>query len=347
MPEIRRVFPGGNTCEGFFSYHRYILDEGRTFILKGGPGSGKSTLMKNMANEMIKYGLSIEYHHCSSDKTSIDGILIKELNTAILDGTAPHVIEPILPGLSDDIVDLGKYIDRGKLLDNKERILKAKLNNKRSYRKTYSYFRAGKEILKEIVYENKEKVDFKGFDELYLDLRDEIYNSETIDTMGKERHLFNRSFTPSGLADYTDTILKGRRIYYIKAEYGTGKSTLLHRISKEGLLRGYDVDIFHEPLIPQKINTIIVPELNLALSATDYARKNYYKEIDLNNFLKEDIKNKNDHNIFNKLIEIGIRNLSEAKLNHDILEESYRPAIDFNGIEREKEKLAKEILSLA
>lgn len=347
MSEIRRVFPGGNTSQGFFSYHKYILNEGRTFILKGGPGSGKSSLMKNIANEMLKHNLSIEYHHCASDKSSIDGIVIKELKVAILDGTAPHILEPKLVGLSDDIIDLGRYIDRSKLFENKEEILEAKGNNKSCYRKTYSYFRAAKEILNEIVYANSEKVDFGGINRLIYDLKEDIYGNETLNHIGEERHLFNRAFTPSGIADYTDTLLKDRKVYYINAEYGTGKSTLMDIISREGLLRGYNIEIYHEPLIPQKINTIIISELNLALSAADYAKNNHYKKIDLNLFLKGDTKNQEDYNTFNNLIDRGVYSLSKAKKNHDILEEAYHPAIDFNGIEKEREKIIKQIMTIA
>lgn len=347
MSEIRRVFPGGNTSQGFFSYHKYILDEGRTFILKGGPGSGKSSLMENIANKMLKYNLSVEYHHCASDKSSIDGIVIKELKVAILDGTAPHILEPKLVGLSDDIVDLGRYIDKSKLFENREEILEAKKNNKECYRKTYSYFRAAKEILNEIVYTNSEKVDFRGVNSLIYDLKEDIYVNGTINQIGKERHLFNTAFTPSGIVDYTETLLKDKKIYYINAEYGIGKSTLLDIISKEGLLRGYNIEIYHEPLIPQKINTIIISELNLVLSAADYAKNNYYKKIDLNQFLRDDTKNQEDYKVFNNLIDKGIKSLSKAKKNHDILEEAYHPAIDFNGIEKEREKIIKEIMTLA
>jgi hypothetical protein len=45
----RHDFPGGNTSKGFYSLYRYILsqDEARRIIcIKGGPGTGKSSLMK-------------------------------------------------------------------------------------------------------------------------------------------------------------------------------------------------------------------------------------------------------------------------------------------------------------
>ncbi|WP_206459271.1 hypothetical protein [Anaerovorax sp. IOR16] len=46
----RHMFPGNNTPEGFFSYYQYILSQkeaDKIFCIKGGPGVGKSTFMKN------------------------------------------------------------------------------------------------------------------------------------------------------------------------------------------------------------------------------------------------------------------------------------------------------------
>ena len=44
MRKIRRMFPGGNTANGFYSFHNNIIDENRNmlYILKGMPG-GKSS----------------------------------------------------------------------------------------------------------------------------------------------------------------------------------------------------------------------------------------------------------------------------------------------------------------
>ena len=91
----RHLFPGGNTSKGFYSFYRYVLpqdDAKRILCIKGGPGTGKSQLMKKVATHFNKKGYTIEYHHCSSDPNSLDGILVKELNIALLDGTSPHIV---------------------------------------------------------------------------------------------------------------------------------------------------------------------------------------------------------------------------------------------------------------
>lgn len=93
------MFPGGNTAVGFFSYYDYILpqeDAERIFVIKGGPGVGKSTFMKKAGRVFVKKGYDVEYMHCSSDPESLDGIVIPDLKAAMLDGTAPHVVVSLL-----------------------------------------------------------------------------------------------------------------------------------------------------------------------------------------------------------------------------------------------------------
>ena len=125
MGKIRKMFPGNNTSEGFYSfYHQMIyFPAEKVFILKGGPGSGKSTLMKKTGAEIVKRGFDVEYHYCSSDNESLDGLVIPYLKMAILDGTAPHVVDPKYPGVVETLVNLGDFWDKRVLRQNKERIM--------------------------------------------------------------------------------------------------------------------------------------------------------------------------------------------------------------------------------
>ena len=78
MPHIRHLYPGGNTSRGFYSYYDQLLPPQtatRIFILKGGPGVGKSTLMRSIG-ETIAEKMDVEFLHCSSDNGSLDGILV-------------------------------------------------------------------------------------------------------------------------------------------------------------------------------------------------------------------------------------------------------------------------------
>lgn len=97
---IKKMFPGAVTAQGFYSFYHYMIQQNANhiFILKGGPGVGKSTFMKKVGQTMLDHGYDIEYHCCSSDNSSIDGVVIPNLKIALLDGTAPHIVDPKNPG---------------------------------------------------------------------------------------------------------------------------------------------------------------------------------------------------------------------------------------------------------
>ena len=111
-------FLGGNSPSGFYSLFKdvYNVEDGwRVFVIKGGPGTGKSTLMKKIAAEAAERGYLTERGFCSSDPQSLDAVIVPQIRTAIFDGTAPHVIEPELPGACEIIVNLGVAFDNKKL----------------------------------------------------------------------------------------------------------------------------------------------------------------------------------------------------------------------------------------
>lgn len=90
--KVKCVFPGGNTSKGFFSFYDHIIptDSRKIFSIKGGPGVGKSSMMKAVAHRFIEQGLDVEMHYCSSDNNSLDGVVIEKANIALIDGTAPQ-----------------------------------------------------------------------------------------------------------------------------------------------------------------------------------------------------------------------------------------------------------------
>lgn len=86
-------FLGANAPSGFYSLYDQLIDPEQARdvrILKGGPGCGKSTLMKQVGTAMEEAGLTVEYVRCSGDPDSLDAIVIPAIGAAVVDGTAPH-----------------------------------------------------------------------------------------------------------------------------------------------------------------------------------------------------------------------------------------------------------------
>ena len=92
-PNAVEYFLGANSPGGFYSLYDQLLPPERAqriYILKGGPGCGKSTLMRRVAQRMEEQGIPVERILCSGDPDSLDGVVIPALEAALVDGTAPH-----------------------------------------------------------------------------------------------------------------------------------------------------------------------------------------------------------------------------------------------------------------
>ncbi len=143
---MSNYFAAANTENGFVSWFSDIFDPrklSRTYIIKGGSGTGKSTLMKKVAEKAENAGGSCEYFYCSSDPTSLDGIIITAPDgetTAMLDGTAPHLTDPKYPGAADEIVNLGEYWCSDILKAQRDEIVALTDKKARLYREAYSFF---------------------------------------------------------------------------------------------------------------------------------------------------------------------------------------------------------------
>jgi len=46
--------------------------------------------MRKIGEEMLERGYDVEFHCCSSDNGSLDGVVIPAIKVAMLDGTAPQ-----------------------------------------------------------------------------------------------------------------------------------------------------------------------------------------------------------------------------------------------------------------
>ena len=92
-----QYFLGGNTPTGFYSLYHQLSDPERlraVYIIKGGPGSGKSTLMRRVERHAQASGLKTQQVLCSGDPDSLDALILPELRAALVDGTAPQGVVP-------------------------------------------------------------------------------------------------------------------------------------------------------------------------------------------------------------------------------------------------------------
>lgn len=356
---IKRVFPGGNTSEGFFSYYSYLLEKGtrRTFVIKGGPGVGKSTLMKKIGHKMVDLGYDVEFHHCSSDNHSLDGIAVLDAGIVMVDGTAPHIVDPKFPGGRDEIINMGEFWDVTAMEHNSAKIIDCTQEVSRHFARAYRFLSAARDISEDIADMHRRCLDLAAVNQITMSLEEKVLvSSPGLEGrgLGKGRHLFSSAFTPEGFIDFTDSILQDTpTVYYIGGGLGTGKSSLLRKLADRAMEKGFEAEIYHTPLIPQKIGTVLFKELNIALTTSGYYQGKHTSAVNLNNCLDkgmlsrlaEDIEN--DRLLMEDLIAGGLAQIARAKAEHDILEQYYVPHMNFAAANEGNEKTLNRILRLA
>ena len=143
-PSGMPLFVAANSGKGFVSFYDDVFRRRgieRRYIIKGGPGTGKSHLLRQVAAYAESRGRRVERYCCSSDPDSLDGIVI-DGKIALLDGTAPHSEEPTLPGAQDELINLGVFWDAERLAANVGKIAARNEEKSACYRRAYRFLEA-------------------------------------------------------------------------------------------------------------------------------------------------------------------------------------------------------------
>lgn len=340
---IRHLFPGGNTSKGFYSLYRYILgqDEARRIIcIKGGPGTGKSSLMKNISKHFADKGFDIEHHHCSSDNNSLDGVVVKGLNVAILDGTSPHVVDPITPGAVDEVLNMGDCWNEEGFKKDKQNIIELNREIGKTFKHAYRFLGSARCIHDDWSNCNQEALNLSKLNKFKESIKDLLFTKPVSNT-GFDRHLFATAFTPNGIVTFIDSLIEGyENVYVLNGGPGSGKTDILQYISNEALKRGYFVEVFHDPFIPERIEHIFIPQLSFAMVTSNEINQ---KQILGQQIFMEDFANNStliklktqieeDKVFFYDLTNKALSIISTAKKLHDDMELYYIKNMDFNKV---------------
>ncbi|MDR7074387.1 PRK06851 family protein [Fictibacillus barbaricus] len=358
--KILNYYAGGNTARGFHNlFESNLSGLERLFILKGGPGTGKSTLMKAIGKKWNDIGYDVEYIHCASDNGSIDGVILRALKVGIVDGTSPHVIEPKAPGALEEYVNLGAAWNSVQLAETKDEIIKLSDSISGDFATAYSIFH---EAL--LVHDEWEKIYIENMDYSKADeLTDELIETFFAKKINRQANVFHRflgAATPQGAVDHVPNLTEGlKERFFIKGRPGSGKSTLLKKLASEAEKSGYDVEVYHCGFDPNSLDMIIVRELSFAIfdstapheyfpeRAGDSIIDMYAKTITPGTDEKHAAELKEISGRYADKMKEAISFLAEAKRKHDDLENYYIGAMDFNKIAEIQKQLDQEIEKLA
>ena len=340
----RHIFLGGNTSKGFHSFFNYIInkeDANKVICVKGGPGTGKSYLMKKVAAYFLDKGYSVEYNHCSSDEKSLDGIVIPDLKIAMLDGTSPHMVDPIYPGAMDEIINMGVALDNYALSLKKKELIEIYKEISNNFKRAYMFLAAAKPIHDDWSKLNSEALDYNKIITITESLKEEIF-SKHISGFGNERHIFATAFTPNGIITFAeDLVADFKQKFILKGGPGLNKTTILKELGNVTKKKGYFVEYLHDPFNPERIEHILIPEISTAIVTENEISKCSFngKTYNIEDFCNSSILKKNkeeidySENIFYEMTNKALELISNAHKIHDDLEAYYISSLDFNMLD--------------
>ena len=340
------MFAGVNSPDGFVSKFDMIQNEEagcKKIYIKGGPGTGKSGVLKRIAAKAEAEGYFVETFPCSSDPDSLDGVNIPSLKTALVDATAPHSADPVYPAVSGFVFNTADCLDPDKIALHSEQIRLFSDMKRTDFEKGYNCLAAAKHIIENC------GISYRGYTstEAIADrcrITAKKFLPSSGEPGGRIRSLFLSAICPDGRISLADRLFQGVDIISVKGRAGT--HLFMKRLADAAVSAGYDITVFSCPMFPdQKYEHIYIPQKNLAFCTYSYYHHTDGTEvIDLDPFITcEFTADEGYGEIAESLINKGAECFARAKGDHAFVEKFYIEAMDFSKLDKMTDKLEESI----
>ena len=327
----RHFFPGGNTAAGFVGFFEGLVGQARrAVILKGGPGVGKSTLMRQAGEKWEKAGERVDYFRCSGDPDSLDAVFCPARGFLILDGTAPHVVDPRLPGAADGILNLGVCLDEKQLAGQREEIEGLTREISARYAQAYRCLRAALALRQDAaaVY------DAALGDRERRDLTRELLSRLPGGPEGEETHLFAQAVTCRGVIREIDSILTDA-VCCLDVPWGFDADALLSPLLLAARQSRAVRTAYHDPLDAGRLAHLAVGGAVFTTAVLMDAPV-LTPDFDRDALRRESQRLAFDKAVYDLTLNEAMEALADAKQRHDALERFYVDAMDYERLDEIK-----------
>ena len=317
-----------------------------TYIIKGGPGTGKSTLMKKLAAAIADVDPA-ELYYCSSDPDSLDAVVFRKLGIIFVDGTAPHVFEPVYPGAHQQILDLGRFWDCDIIRKNAADVVRFSDENGRHHTRAKRYLGAVCDLNADTMTAGETALNRQKLEAYSRRLAAKLF-PKTGRGAGSISLRQITSITPKGVITQ-DAALDGCTRYVIADPCFAVTDTLLKSLSILASIAGYDViasrNVFLRGCVYEHL---VIEELGLAFVSESAAVEDAKKINALRFYDRDTLRDRRRKLTFNQgvrreLTAAAVDALKAAKTVHDDLEHCYIEAMDFDGIAKLTADLAEKL----
>lgn len=340
--QILRYFLGGNTYRGFYSlYDSFVpLADGYfLWVIKGGPGCGKSSFMRMIGTAAEKAGLDVEYAVCSGDPSSLDGVYIPALKTAYTDGTAPHIADPNMAGVDSGYLNLGEFYDYPAISEYRPELKELYRNKAAAYQKAYSIIAAAGQL------QQGWQSGFSTASEREAAVR--RADGIALREFGKRRRekgrlttRFLSAITHRGLSSFPETLNSLCTRFYVFENRLQLADSALKALMDAALDAGHDVVLCPNPLAPELAEAILVPTLGLGFISDSavYSDIPTARQIRLDALASSERLRQTRPELrrcekyVDALLNEAYLALSEVSRLHERIEGIFNPSVDFDGM---------------
>ena len=310
-------FLGTTTPAGFKGYFEPLRREPgmQMYLIKSGPGCGKSTLMKRLAIKAEQKGEPIQRIHCASDPDSLDGVIFLDKRAAIVDATAPHVMEPDAPGAEEQVVSLYHTLDADALHAHADEVKRLFAQNTALRSRAARYIASAGSLLLDSRRAEACSANFEKVRRYVKRLCARTLPRLPEGASASEELRLLSAITPKGPVFYRGTVqaLADRYVVF-HDDYGAVSRLLLELIRAEALARGYHI--------------ITCPVQLPGVQAVRCTRF-----VDRENLAGYRARLRFNERAAAELLEQAADLMAQAKACHDELETYYRAAVDFGKVD--------------
>ena len=333
----RFYFPGSHTCRGFLGYFDDLLPQGENrqiYLLKGGPGTGKNTLLRALAAQWEKDGKSVDYYLCAGDPNSVDAVVSD--NLAAVDATLPHAMEAHLPGAQEQVIDLGACLDGAQLLAHRDELAHITREKRRHTARAHRYLAGADAAFRDSAAIYAAAVDTGALCNLRLELTQFLAGSE-----GPSQRLYAQAITPQGVMQQAESMLRTYTVC-LDLPFGFDADCVIYPLAVALHARGTGYQVAMQPLDGKRmahiatdthaVTTFVSPGCDIRTLKFDEALLRSEREALSFNRAAHDL-----------MLRQAVDSLHRASEMHARLERIYRDAMDMTRLNEITQQLLSKI----
>ena len=328
-----RFFLGSNTRNGFVSYFDQLQNPrpgAQLILLKGGPGCGKSSTLRKVAAALETRGAYVEYFPCASDAQSLDAIALYDGSFAALDGTPPHVLEPLHPGAYETLIPLADALDESALRPRLIEIQSLCYAISMRHRGATARIAAACSLLDDTRANALPYIDAAGCDAFVEEIKARICDAPK----GERRLRLLSAVSVDEVVFFEETVRRLCDTIYVLDD-PLGAQDILTRIAHYARTNALSCIVCPSPLFgPERLDHILFPEIGFAITTRTpfHMLASTRVERIFTPYAQHITALLGDMPTIKTLIYAACAQVGEAKRLHDDLEHYYVSAMNFDKV---------------